>query len=145
MSGFQDDEPHEGADVSLTRHEEELLVRTETIVAGGVRVRKDYDTQTVRPVIDRDVEDYAGLDRVPASEGDSGRIEEMDDGSVSIPIFEERLIVTKQLMVRERVIVRKQTTTTTQEINAELRSEWVEVEADPGVARLPQADYKDTE
>ena len=144
MSGSLGGERHED-EVSLTRHEEELHVGTETVVAGGVRVRKDYDTQTVRPVIDRDVEDYAGMDRVPATEEDSGRIEEMDDGSVSIPIFEERLVVTKQLMVRERVIVRKQTTTTPQEVTADLRSEWVEVQSDPAALQVPLGDDSETE
>ena len=47
-------------------------------------------------------------ERVPAGEGDSGEIEVLPDGSVSIPLFEEELVVTRRTVLRERVIVRKQ-------------------------------------
>jgi uncharacterized protein (TIGR02271 family) len=129
-----------GSEPSVTGYAEEMHVGTQTVVAGGVRVRKDYDSETVRSVVDRDVEDYAGLDRAPAAERDSGRIEELEDGSVSIPIFEERLVVTKELVVRERVVLRKQTTTVSEEVTADLRRERVEVDADAGVEVSPAAD-----
>jgi uncharacterized protein (TIGR02271 family) len=130
---------------SVTRHEEELHVDKEGVVAGDVRVRKSYDTENVRSPVERDVEDYAGLDRVPAADTDSGRIEELEDGSVSIPIFEEQLVVTKELVVRERVIVRKATTTVSEEVTADLRRERVEVEADAGVEALTRETDRRTE
>ena len=134
-----------GSEESLTSHEEELHVDTEGVVAGNVRVRKSYDTENVRSPVERDVEDYAGLDRVPATDTDSGRIEEMADGSVSIPIFEERLVVTKELVVRERVIVRKTTTTVSEEVTADLRRERIEVEADADVEELTHGTDRRTE
>ena len=64
------------------------------------------------------------------SGGDSGKVETLPDGSISIPILEERLVVTKQTFVRERVIVSKDVETRTEHIEEELRREQVEVEAE---------------
>ena len=50
------------------------------------------------------------------------------DGSISIPLFEERLVVVKELVVRERVVVRKRTVTEHERIEAELRTERIEIE-----------------
>ena len=45
------------------------------------------------------------------TEADSGEVEVLPDGSVSIPVFQEELVIEKRLVVRERVIVRKHTVT----------------------------------
>ena len=52
---------------------------------------------------------------------------------MSIPVFEEELVVTKRLVVRERVIVRKEKRVEQETVTAELRRERVEIEADPGI------------
>jgi stress response protein YsnF len=117
---------------SITRHAEELHVGAQAGVAGD-RVREQHDTEAVRPVIERDAEGQAGVDRVAVAEADSGQIEQFEDGSLSIPVFEERLVVTKELVVRERVVVRKQTATVRQDVTTELRRERVVVEQDPEV------------
>ena len=57
---------------------------------------------------------------------DSGEIEYLDDGSISIPIIEEELVVMKRLVVRERVIVRKETEVERRRIDVELRRERLE-------------------
>ncbi len=72
-------------------------------------------------------------ERVPVAEGDSGEIETLADGSRSIPLYEEELVVTKRTVLRERVIVRKQIMARTQRVEAELRRERVEIDADDEV------------
>jgi uncharacterized protein (TIGR02271 family) len=52
---------------------------------------------------------------------------------LSIPVFEEELVVEKRLVVRERIIVRKHTVTEDHRVQADLRRERVEVEADAEV------------
>jgi uncharacterized protein (TIGR02271 family) len=69
-------------------------------------------------------------ERVPVKDGDSARIETMPDGSVSIPLYEEELVVTKRIVLRERVLVRKETVTRPRRVEAELRREEVEIEND---------------
>jgi uncharacterized protein (TIGR02271 family) len=118
-----------GEEASVVRHEEELELGTQEYEAGSVRARKRVETDKVERVEPRSVE-YGDFERAPVSDGDSGEIETLEDGSISIPLFEERLVVSKELFVRERVILRKRTVTEQHRIEAELRKEQIEVEGD---------------
>jgi uncharacterized protein (TIGR02271 family) len=113
----------------VVRHEEELHVEGATERVGAIHARKRNDVEAVTQIVERDVED-ADVERVPATEGDSGEIETLPDGSVSIPLFEEELVVTKRLVVRERVIIRKRTTAVEHRVEAQLRRERVEIMTD---------------
>jgi uncharacterized protein (TIGR02271 family) len=115
-------------DRSIVRHEEELDIGVRQAERGAVGVRTSVDVEEVREVLPREREHFRDLERATPSETDSGEIEQLDDGSISIPIFEERLVVTKELVVRERVIVRKTTETIDEEIRADIRRERVDVE-----------------
>ena len=118
----------ENADAtSLLRSEEELEVGARTEEVGSVRARKHVETDQVEEVVPRQVED-ADVERVAPSEGDSGEIETLPDGSVSIPILEEELVISKRSVVRERVVVRKRTRTEEHRVEAELRKERVELD-----------------
>jgi uncharacterized protein (TIGR02271 family) len=114
----------------IIRHDEELRIGTTSIEAGTVRVRKDVTAVQASVPAERRVEEFEAIDRAPANAEDSGQIEELADGSLSIPILEEQLVVTKRLVVRERVIVRKRVTTVQQQVEAELRSEHLTTEFD---------------
>ena len=116
-------------DASVVRHEEEVELGTQAHQAGSVRARKRVDSERVHRLEPRAVE-YGDFERAPAGSGDSGEIETLEDGSISIPLFEERLVVNKELFVRERVILRKRTVTEQHRIEAELRKERIEVEGD---------------
>ncbi len=72
--------------------------------------------------------------RVAPAEGDSGEIEVLPDGSISVPVFEEQLVVEKRLVLRERVIVRKVMVTEERTVEADLRRERVKVETDDGTS-----------
>jgi uncharacterized protein (TIGR02271 family) len=119
-------------DATLVRHEQELGVGTTAEQAGAVHARKRLEAQHVEELVDREYED-ADLERIEASENDSGEVETLPDGSISIPILEEELVITKRTVVRERLIVRKRTVTEQQRVEADLLRERVEIEADPGV------------
>ena len=112
-----------------TRSEEELRVETVSREAGTVGVRKVVETTRAQTVVPVDVE-QADMEREAAEESDSGEVEVLPDGSVSIPVFEEKLVIEKRLVVRERVIVRKRTVTEDQVVEADLRRERVEIEVD---------------
>lgn len=75
--------------------------------------------------------------RVPATDrpsGDSGEVEYLPDGSVSIPVIEEELVCEKRPVVRERIVVRKETVTEERVVEADLRREQITVDPDSGVA-----------
>src|SRR3954453_17565470 len=115
------------------RSEEELRIDKVTHAVGRAQVRKHVDTDRVTEVVDRGIEE-ADVERAPADGNDSGKIETLADGSVSIPVFEERLVIEKRLVVRERVIIRKRTVVEEERVEAELRRERIDVVADEAVA-----------
>ena len=117
----------------VTTHAERTEVGTELRATGGVRVRKHVETIPVEQVVPRGVEHVDSSERRPAEDGDTGEVLTLDDGSVSIPVFEEVLVITKKLIVRERVIVRKETVIDEYTLRTELRREHVSIEADDGV------------
>ena len=116
----------------VVRHEEELRVSMQAQEIGSVRARKHVETDRVEEIVPRQLEE-ADVERVAVSDGDSGEVETLPDGSVSIPLLEEELIITKRTVVRERIVIRKRTVTQHERIEAELRKERVEVEGDPGL------------
>jgi uncharacterized protein (TIGR02271 family) len=118
---------------SMVRSEEELEVGIEREAVGEAHVRKHVDTDHVREVVSRGVE-RAEVERDEPVEGDSGQIETLPDGSVSVPVFEEVLVVEKRMVVRERVIIRKSTVTEEHVVEADLKRERVEVDVDGPVA-----------
>ena len=113
----------------VIRSEEALRIDTESHPVGRAHVRKHVETEGVSEVVPRGVE-HADFERAPVNEGDSGEIETLPDGSVSIPVFEEELVIEKRLVVRERVIVRKHTVVEEEQVEADLRRERVEVTVD---------------
>ena len=114
--------------------EERLRTTTETEQVGAVRARKAVDVETVTTRVERGSE-HAELDRVDVADADadSGQVETLPDGSLSIPVFEEQIVVTKRLVVRERVVVRKHTVYEEHVVSADLKRERLEVEAEGDV------------
>ena len=133
---LRDDDRRGDEDATVVRHEERAVYGTEEQEVGRVRVRKHVDTYPVEEVVPRSVEHADTSERVAAVEGDSGEVETLSDGSISIPVFEEVLEVTKRLVVRERVIVRKRTVIDEHVLQTELRRERVEVDTE-GDVELP--------
>ncbi len=124
--------PGESRETPLS--EERLDVGTTTERQGAVHARKHVDTETVTARVERGTEHAdTERERVVDAERDSGEVETLEDGSLSIPVFEEQIVVTKRLVVRERVIVRKHTVYEEHEVSADLRRERLEVEAEGDV------------
>jgi uncharacterized protein (TIGR02271 family) len=117
----------------VIRREEELTVATQARDAGRVGVHKVVDHEQAATVVPVGTE-HADLERQPPAAGDTGEVEVLPDGSISIPVFQEELVIEKRLVVRERVIVRKHTVTEDRLVEADLRRERIEVDADPEIA-----------
>ena len=123
---------HDESDRTIHLSEERLDAQTETVESGRVRAVKRVDTEHVEQVEQRGVE-HADVERGEVLEGDSGEVITLEDGSLSIPVFEEQLVVTKRLVVRERVVVRKHTVYEEHTVSADLRREELEVQTDGDV------------
>ena len=135
MNRPTDDHSHEelrrddrGAEVTVS--EERLQVGSEREQVGSARAVKHVDVEQATARVERGTE-HADLERsvVDDVEADSGQVETLPDGSLSIPVFEEQIVITKRLVVRERVVVRKHTVYEEQVVTADLRRERLEVEA----------------
>jgi uncharacterized protein (TIGR02271 family) len=113
--------------MEIKRHEEEPLVGRTTEEAGRLGVKKAVESGRAAEDVAK-LAEHASVERAPAAEGDSGEIEVLPDGSVSIPVFEEELVVTKRTVVRERVIVRKDLVTDHERVEVDVRRERVELE-----------------
>jgi uncharacterized protein (TIGR02271 family) len=124
------DPPPTPDEAVVIRHEEEVAgVERSWRGVGHARARKRIETLKVSEVLGREVEGVE-LERVPAEDGDDGGIRTLEDGTISIPVYEERLVVTKQVVLRERVLIRKTVESVSERVRAELRRERVEVDAD---------------
>lgn len=123
----------EPSDAEMLASSEEIDVFTVDREAGRVTARKRVEREPVSELVEREVE-HADVERVAASEDDSGEVLALDDGSVSIPVFEERLVVEKRRVVTERVVVRKRQVLEAQRVEADLAKERVEISADPEIA-----------
>ena len=118
---------------SVVRSEEELHVGTRLGDVGRVLVRKLVGTRVDGQDVDLEVE-QAEVERTPAEDGDTGEVLTLPDGSLSVPVFEERVFVEKRMVVRERIVIRKQTVSRTERVEADVRVERVEVTADQEVS-----------
>lgn len=126
--------PEASDDAVVIRHEEVASVGTRWRGAGSVKAKKRVETLKVNELIEKQRE-RVELERVPVEEGDSGGIETLADGSISIPVYEERLVITKEVVLTERVVIRKEVETVNERVREELRKERVEIETDGDVKR----------
>jgi uncharacterized protein (TIGR02271 family) len=129
----RDDFTPEAGDEDILLHEERIsTVDRAWRGIGYVRARKRVGTYRVDQDVPREVEDVE-LERRPVEEGDSGKIERLADGAISIPVYEEEVVIEKRTVLKERIVLRKVTVTETERVRTDLRKERVEIEADPGV------------
>ncbi len=131
-------DPLLGIDDSIVAPDETLLLRLEEeadVRPGGwrgvgfLRARKRIDTVRVQESVTRAGEDL-DLERLPVAADDPGGVLTLADGGLSIPIYEEEVVVTKRVVLKERVVIRKRIETHTTPVNTELRRELVEIDID---------------
>jgi uncharacterized protein (TIGR02271 family) len=117
---------------SILRSEEELHVGTSLHEAGRVHVRKVVGERHDTEMVERNVEQME-METTPPVDGDTGEVITLPDGSLSVPLFEEQIVVQKRLVVRERIVLRKYNVAHTEHVNADVRVEHVEIVPDAEV------------
>lgn len=108
---------------------EEILIGTEQVTRGVVRVHKHVVTEekTVDAAI---AAEEVVVERLPLNqlvEGEAPQVRE-EDGIVIIPVLEEVLVVEKRLLLREEVRLSKRVTTSNVPQTVVLRREVVDIE-----------------
>lgn len=129
-----------GSKADVIRFEEEAHARPSGWRgAGFLRAKKRVETARVQEEFERAGEDV-DIERIAAIGDDPGGVVNLPDGGISIPVYEEELVVTKRVVLKERIVIRKRVTTAPARVDVELQRERVEIEVDDDVAdrvRLP--------
>ena len=118
--------------LSMPVAHEELVVRKEPIVLGTIRVHKSVETEEQHVTLPVWHEE-AILEHIPPDQYD--RKAYTNPNEVIIPIVEERLVVQKQIVVREYLRVKKTLVSQPDEVHETLRRETVSVseQRQPGI------------
>jgi uncharacterized protein (TIGR02271 family) len=127
---------------TLELREEELVVHRDMRDVGEAHIRTRVEEVPARLEVDAYSEEVE-VDHVPVGQVVSERSEPYQDGDVLIvPIYEEQLVVTKRLILREHLRVRRVTSTQRQLFEDTLRKERAEVD-DPSHTGLVHERYAD--
>jgi stress response protein YsnF len=130
-----------GIDELISPTDEAVLLRLEEeadVRPGGwrgvgfLRAKKRIEAVRTHEPVQRAAEDL-DLERLRAEPDDPGGVIHLADGGISIPIYEEEVIVTKRVVLRERIVIRKRVESHLAPVETELRRERIEIEVDESV------------
>lgn len=121
--------PHAGEEARIPLVEEEVIAHKEEREAGEVRVTKTVVTEEkqVTVPVQREV---VRVERVPASGEPTSAIGAFQEETVTIPVREEVVELEKQPVVREEVVITKQTREGTETASTTARREEIDVKAE---------------
>ena len=134
MAKLDDPAWKESGGAVVVRHEEEPTLWRRRGVAGLLRARRRMRVEPASANLPVELERLV-QQRVPPEADDDGHVRRLPDGSISIPVYREELVVTKRTVLAERIVIRKESYTELRRVRAELRTEHVEIETegDPDV------------
>lgn len=114
--------------ITVDLHEEYLTARKKQGVTSVARVHKKVETESADMPFDV-AREHAEIERVPVDHQvvTSAPQPYWDDDVYVVPVVEEELVVTKRLVVREEVRIRRVAGTETVSVPVTLRRERVEV------------------
>lgn len=121
------DDHHIGNDDTVTRHEEQLHVGTETRESGRARLRKYVTTeeQTVTvPVSHEEVH----VERVPVAEGTAASADAFQESEQEVTLHEEVPVVTKEAHAVEGVRLTTEQVREDQQVTEQVSKEHIEVD-----------------
>jgi uncharacterized protein (TIGR02271 family) len=126
----------------LELREEELVVHREMRDVGVAHIRTRIEEVPARIEVDA-ISEEVEVEHVPIGEVVSERSEPYEDGDVLIvPVYEEQLVVTKRLLLRENLRIRRVRTTQRQLFEDTLRRERADID-DAGHTGLVHERYPD--
>jgi uncharacterized protein (TIGR02271 family) len=115
-----------GGESRITRSEEELAIGKRAVQAGEVLIRKSVETERVSQPVTRRREEVE-IERRPV-EGMAAGAPDITEDEIRVPIMEEEVVVEKRPVVKEEVVVKKRAIEETEEVEADLRKEKIDVD-----------------
>lgn len=130
-AGSQPRETAAAGDISVPLAAERLTADVRQGARGHVHIRKRVIHEPRRAVVPLTIEE-ALIEHIPPDrfDPDAPRAE----GELIIPLFEERLVVRKETVVREYLRVRKRSSVRRGEVRGEVRREVAEIDETPDPA-----------
>ena len=117
-----------GEERVLELREEQLVANKQLREVGEILIRKEVDTAPARLEVDA-LREEVEVVHEPVGQSVSERREPWEeDGDLVVPVYEEQLVVTKRLVLRERLRVRRLRTTERQLFEQPVRRERLVVE-----------------
>ena len=116
-----------GGEPMVTRSEEELHVGKRETEAGAARLRKWVETEPVEAEVELRHE-TARVVRERVDEPVSGV--ELGDEAIEVTLVEERPVIAKETVAKERIRIEKGVETTRETVSDEVRKERVDVDGD---------------
>lgn len=124
-------------DSAMTRSEEELRVGKESVETGRARLHKYVETEDVQTTIPVSREELR-VEREPITDTNRGaalRGPEISEGEHEVVLHEERPVVAKDVVPKERVRLDKDVVTEERTISDQVRKEQIEMEGTDGDGR----------
>lgn len=121
-------------DLKVQRVEEELEVGVREREAGSVNVRKNVRTEREEVLVPKRREEVE-VERVPAGEGSREALEaeigeaEIGEDEFVVQVFEEEIVVSKRIVLKEEIRLRKKVVEDEEIVEVDLRKEEVEIDA----------------
>jgi len=132
---FARDAFERGQERRLTLAEEQLAVGKRTVQEGEVALRKHVDTRHVEEQVEL-VREEVSVERRPISaDAASADIGEIGEAEIRVPVMREEAVVEKRTVPIEEVVVRKEATTETKSVGADLRRETLDVDENVDTTR----------
>jgi uncharacterized protein (TIGR02271 family) len=125
-----DDTAGRGVNEAMTRSEEELRVGTETRQRGRARLRKYVTTETQQITVPVQREEVR-VEREPITDAnldDATSGPDISEDEHEVVLHEERPVVDKEVVPRERVRLDTETVTEERQVGEEVRKEQIEVD-----------------
>lgn len=136
--------PQRSDEQVLELREEELLVHREMRDVGEARIQTRIEEVPARLEVDAYAEEVA-VEHIAVGEVVNERTEPYQDGdTLIVPVYEEQLVVTKRLVLRENLRIRRVRTTQRQLFEDTLRRERADI-ADPSNSGMIHERYPDHE
>lgn len=115
-------------DLKVQRVEEELEVGVREREAGSVNVRKNVRTEREEVLVPKRREEVE-VERVPAGEGSREALEaEIGEDEFVVQVFEEEIVVSKRIVLKEEIRLRKKVVEDEEIVEVDLRKEEVEID-----------------
>ena len=127
-AGERDGDPQDTDDLRVQRSEEEVKVGTHGREAGAVKVRKSVRTEREQVRVPKRREEV-DIERVPGEGREASGVEiGEDDEVVVVQVLEEEIVVSKRVVVKEEIRLRKKVVEDEEVVEVDLRKEEVDIE-----------------